>query len=314
MRRFAQSPWLLTLTLALALPCLPACDSADTPAAAADAGVDATASDGADTAGGTVPVTLTIAGVVGDQPAVCGKDFSGLGSGDTTAQLADARVFVSGVEVQNAAGSWVAVQLDQGKVWQAGDVALLDYEDATGGCKDTGTPEINNQINGVVPAGSYKAVRFAVGVPFASNHSNNALATAPLNTPGMFWTWQGGYKFVRVDWSLGAGKRWNLHVGSTGCVSADKVTAPTEPCGNPNLARVSLAVADATKASLQLDLGQLMAGVNMAKDTASTAPGCMSGPTEPADCGGSWTALGMDFTTGLCQSDCSGQSAWSAVP
>ena len=36
-------------------------------------------------------------------------------------------------------------------------------------------------------------------MPFASNHSNNALATAPLNTPGMFWTWQGGYKFTEQD-------------------------------------------------------------------------------------------------------------------
>lgn len=306
--RAARWWWSLATLLAL----LAGCEAESAASADATAGADA----GSDSAL-TQAVALTIAATVGGVEARCGTVYSGLGSNKTgaqaSAQLADARLFVSNLALQNAAGQWVAVALDA-SIWHRDGVALLDLEDATAACKDTGTPETNRQLTGKVPAGTYTALRFEVGVPFAQNHSDNALSDPPLSTPGMFWTWQAGYKFVRVDWKLASGKRWNVHVGSTGCVSASPVQAPKAPCAKPNRAQVVLPLPAGPEATLQLDLGQLLHGVDLANDTTGTAAGCMSGVGEAADCAPSWQALGMDFATGSCAADCAGQTLWQVAP
>lgn len=289
---------------------LTGCDS-DNGSPPAQAGADASGADtAADSAGGIAPVALHFEATVNGVAAKCGMDYSDLGSSKVTGQLADARVFLSNIQLKNSAGEWVALSLDASD-WQGSGVALLDFEDASGGCKDTGTPETNSMVTGSVPAGQYSAVRFDVGVPFALNHTDNSLSNAPLSTPGMFWTWQAGYKFVRVDWKLASGKRWNLHVGSTGCTSGSSVEAPKSACAKVNLANAELPLASASHAMFAIDLGKLLAGVDVSADTASTAPGCMSGSTEPNDCSGSWNALGMAFETGNCTNNCSGQQVWS---
>lgn len=58
---------------------------------------------------------------------------------------------------------------------------------------------MNSAVKGKVPAGRYTAVTFDLGVPFALNHADVASAPSPLNVKAMWWSWQGGYKFVRVD-------------------------------------------------------------------------------------------------------------------
>lgn len=267
----------------------------------------------ASTDASTEAVVLDVRATVGDALARCGTVYTGLGSSGSSAQLADARLFVSNLTLQNSAGQWQPVQLDA-SIWQHKGVALLDFEDATAACKDTGTPQTNQQLTGRVPAGTYTRLRLDVGVPFDQNHTDNALAEPPLSTPGMFWTWQAGYKFVRVDWQLQAGKRWNVHVGATGCSSQSPVQGPKLPCARPNLARIEVALPSGPQATLQLDLGQLLQGVDLTADTTGTAAGCMSGQGEAADCAGSWQALGMDFATGSCVAGCAGQSILQVAP
>ena len=142
------------------------------------------------------PLTLQFEATFGGAPAACGTDLT---LGASTVQLADARAFVSEIEVRDAEGTWVPVALEDDGKWQNGTVPLLDFENGTGGCADSGNADLNDQIVGTVASGTYDAVRFTLGVPFALNHNDSATSPAPLNAPGMFWTWQGGFKFLRVD-------------------------------------------------------------------------------------------------------------------
>jgi len=47
------------------------------------------------------------------------------------------------------------------------DLALLDFEDGTGGCVN-GTPDVNDRVAGTVPEGHYTGLRFTLGVPFSA--------------------------------------------------------------------------------------------------------------------------------------------------
>ncbi|MED5373712.1 MAG: MbnP family copper-binding protein [Myxococcota bacterium] len=261
----------------------------------------------------TQDLTLEFAATVGGEPVSCATAYS-VGSGEATAQLADARFFISGVELQNADGEWVAMDLEQDGKWQVHDIALMDFEDGSGACADSGNADLNSQIVGSIAEGDYSGLRFVVGVPFEHNHLDNATADAPLNSPGMFWSWQGGYKFVRVDWSVQGETvlRSNMHVGSTGCTSDAATSPPTEECSNPNRATVELSGFDPETQVVSVDLAELVADLDLGADTADTPPGCMSAPSEPDDCGPIWESLGMDFSTGLCVSDCGAQSVFGA--
>lgn len=76
---------------------------------------------------------------------------------------------------------------------------------------------------------------FTLGVPFELNHRNPLLAKAPLDDSGMFWTWQLGYKFMRLDASSQTrDQHWALHFGSLGCEAASAMRAPAQPCQRPN--------------------------------------------------------------------------------
>lgn len=260
----------------------------------------------------TVDVQIPVDVLYADAPVRCGEALAL--PGGATGELADARIFLSNVEMQEADGHWTAVDLTP-SAWQSEGVVLLDFEDGAAGCSDSGTPEMNGSITGSLPVGSYAGLRFDVGVPFALNHANNATAPAPLNTPGTFWTWQGGYKFVRVDFLVDGdpGSRWNVHLGSTGCVSDAPVNAPSEACGNPNRATLQLAGHTPTQ-GLSLDLQALVAGADVTDNTPETPPGCMSSPLEPADCSPVFDSLGMDFTTGTCAADCAGQAFAKSTP
>src|SRR5690606_33699956 len=123
---------------------------------------------------------------------------------------------VSAIELLDGQGNGTPLTLEQDGLWQYEDVALLDFEDGTGLCLDAGTAELNDTVIGSVPAGDYVGVRFLLGVPFELNHQDVGMAPSPLNVPSMFWTWQGGYKFARVDLRNDNpdGDSWFWHQGS----------------------------------------------------------------------------------------------------
>lgn len=262
--------------------------------------------------GGPVDVMIPVEALFAGSAVRCGMDLTL--PGGATGEFADARVFLSNVEMQNTDGAWVSVDLTPSD-WQNDNVVLLDFEDGTAGCSDSGTPETNGSIVGTLPAGEYTGLRFDIGVPFQQNHVNNATEPAPMNAPGMFWTWQGGYKFVRVDFLVDGdpGTRWNVHVGSTACVSDAPVDAPATACDRPNRASLEIATVGPTS-GLSLDLQALVSTVDLAQNSAETPPGCMSSPMEPLDCIDTFASLGLDFSSGACVSGCADQSFVAVTP
>lgn len=257
-------------------------------------------------------VTLTFAPEVAGLPVSCATMYHSLGLSEASAELADARLFLSDIRLRDAGGNWIDLEL-VASPWQTDRVALIDFEDGTGACRDSGTDETNTTIVGLVPVGAYDAVRFRLGVPFELNHLDNAAAPAPFNTPGMFWSWRGGYKFIRVDWMVadGSTSRWNVHVGSTGCASAAATQAPSEPCANPNVAEVELSGFELHRSVVRVDLAQLVAGVDLHANVDGSPPGCMSGPDEGGDCAPVFASLGLE---GACDDACAGQTLFSLAP
>lgn len=236
-------------------------------------------------------MSLTFAAKVGAQPFSCATTYTDLGMTKSTWTPKDFRLYVHGVSLLRADGSAAAVTLEQDGVWQYQDVALLDFEDKSGSCAN-GTTETNLVVKGSVAPGAYTGVRFNVGLPFALNHAEAAKAPSPLNLTTLWWSWNEGYKFLRIDGATKGLPGFNIHLGATGCDAGDTPAA----CARGNLATVTLSGFDAQK-TIVADLSKLVEGVNLDANTAMTAPGCMSGTDDP-ECGGIFTALGLDLATG----------------
>lgn len=242
------------------------------------------------------PVVLRFAPRVGTQPFACGQAYPGIGSGGGAAKIEaeDFRLYVHDVRLVDAAGAEVPVRLDEDQKWQASGVALLDFEDKTGLC--AGTAATNTEVRGSVAAAPqarvYTGLRFRVGVPFAANHGDAATAPSPLNLTTMFWTWQSGYKFARIEGHSTAGAGFIVHLGSTGCTkdAGGQITG----CQSPNRPEVALDGFDPTSTGagarvIAVDLAGLFGGTDLGKDVE-----CMSGPGA-ADCVPLFARLGLPY-------------------
>ena len=286
------------------------------------------------TASAQQSVTITFDGVVGNAPIACGQDYPDVGSGDTTITFQDARMYVSNLRLINAAGRETPINLEQNR-WQYQNVALLDFEAATAGCSDVGTKATHNEVKGTVPEGTYSGLVFDLGVPFELNHADATTAPSPLNVSSLFWSWQGGYKFVRTE-LLGSGAKtaraepatqmsgaapapsgmamgyggmdmgdmggaangfWPIHLGSTGCSSPAPVISPATECARPNLSTVHLESFNPASDAVKLDVAGLLKGVNVGKSLELAPPGCMSGFDDP-DCCNLFGNFGLALKTG----------------
>ncbi len=237
-------------------------------------------------------ITIRFAARVGSESVACGETYEGLGTGEDDLTLNDFRFYVHDVALVTGGGDEVAVALTEDGRFQRGGIALLDFEDATNGCVMGGTSEMNDRVVGTVPAGDYVGLRFTLGVPFDENHQDANTAEAPLNLTSMFWVWNAGYKFVRIDGTSSADPNgFRLHLGSTAC-SPDG-NEPTS-CANPNRVDVEFASFDASSQTVVFDLAALVEGVDLGTNTADTPPGCMSAPSDP-DCTAYFENLGLPF-------------------
>jgi len=236
-----------------------------------------------DTGAVTSEVTLRFAAKVGDLPFRCGETFANVGTTGGQWSPTDFRFYVHDVRVVTAAGE-VPVALTQDGRWQHESVALLDFEDRSGACTN-GTAAMNAQVVGTLPAGTVgpiTGVRFKLGVPFALNHANQALAPSPLNLSTLWWNWQGGYKFLRVDGQImnpmnPAAASWYVHVGSTGCNGG--ASGGVTSCANPNRIEVELTGFDPSRNTVVADLAGLLSTSDVRVTRA--APGCMSELGDP---------------------------------
>lgn len=257
----------------------------------------------------TQPVTLQFAAKVGKQPFSCGSSYR-LGKPATDQTLADFRFYVSEVALLDVQGKIVPVNLEQDGKWQHQSVALLDFENKSGACVN-GTTETRDRIIGTIPKGNYTGLKFTLGVPSGLNHEDSTLAPSPLNLTGLWWNWQFGYKFARIDLqnptmaqSVGAGQKHQghggeasngfvIHLGSTGCQAETTNEKPTR-CSNANRATVVLTRFNPEKNIVIADLARLVTTSNLNQNQPKTGPGCMSEPND-RDCMGIMTNFGLSF-------------------
>lgn len=146
----------------------------------------------------TEEVAIDFEAWVGDEEFACGESYEEVGTSNSTITPTDFRFYVSDVALIDEDGNAVPLELEQDGRWQYQNTALLDFEDGTSAC-DNGTTEMNTTVVGTVPEGDYQSLQFTMGVPEDLNHEDAAIAPSPLNLTSMWWNWQGGYKFLRVD-------------------------------------------------------------------------------------------------------------------
>lgn len=146
----------------------------------------------------TKEVAIDFEAWVGDREFVCGESYEEVGTSESTITPTDFRFYVSDVALIDEDGNAVPLELEQDGRWQYQNTALLDFEDGTSAC-DNGTTEMNTTVVGTVPEGNYQSLQFTMGVPEDLNHEDAAIAPSPLNLTSMWWNWQGGYKFLRLE-------------------------------------------------------------------------------------------------------------------
>lgn len=262
----------------------------------------------------TQPVTISFAGEFGGKPFACSGKVDGIGLTKASVTASDFRLYVSNAALIRTDGTVVPLTLEQDGKWQHRDVALIDFESGAGNCVN-GTPETRDILVGTVPTGQYKGLKLTIGVPFDLNHNDPTLAPSPLNLTSMFWTWQGGYKFIKIDMATGGAPvtmpdkadahaapqasakqdatGFSLHLGSTMCQSPSRTTAPSS-CANSNRIEVTFEAFDPTKNVVVFDPAPVLAAVDVEKNTPDTSAGCMSFPKDP-ECNSVMPRLGLTY-------------------
>jgi hypothetical protein len=264
--------------------CLVTC-TVDAGVTGTDAGADApTAVDVGPVDAGTESVVIRFDARVGSQPFACGSTYT-LGTPAHTAEPVDFRFYAQDVRLIAADGTEVTVDLEESD-FQAREVALLDFEDATGAC--------------------------AYGdIPFELNHVDLTSLPSPLNRTSLFWGWRFGHLFLSAmsraateapapvdafdpDAGLDAGTitafvEHATHVGSTGCTGNPEAGEPVTSCSRPNRAEIRLTGFDPATATIIADFGEIKA------DDDVTGESCHS---FSPDCAYAYDALGMNFATG----------------
>lgn len=258
-------------------------------------------------------VALTVDAVDDGASVRCGDTLT---AGGVSGRIADLKWFLSSPRAL-VDGEEVALTFVEDGAWQLADIALLDLEDGSADCSAQGSSRTNDQL--VFDADSAQTLRradglvFELGVPFDRNHRDPAAEPAPMNDPTTFWAWQSGYKFMRVDLLLDSTEGppgWNLHLGSTGCMSDGKTVAPSVACDRPNRARVELDY-EGPDQVLTLDLGALVETSDFTANAPDSPPGCMANPKDVGDCEPVFGQLGLSFETGQCVNECADQVAFS---
>jgi len=245
-------------------------------------------------------VNIQFAAQVNDEPFSCGTTYKQVGNAATDSyRVNDFRLYIYATALVKSNGEKIPVALTQDGIWQNDTITFLDFEN---GCAN-GTTDINTQVVGTVPAGEalsdFNGICFKMGLPFEENHSDPAAAASPINASGMLWSWTTGRKFIRIDGvgdPEGLNQPFHVHLGSTGCVDIDdNGSEPDSACQYTNVAETCLTDFDMNQNTVVADIGKVLATSNIAVNTADTAPGCMSGNSDP-ECINVMPRLGLDFT------------------
>lgn len=240
-------------------------------------------------------VEIPFRATIGDEDFDCAKTYT-LGDDSTLVEPKDFRYFVSDIRFVKADGSKVDLKLEQDGKWQTGRVALLDYATTEANCAKSSSPdgETRKIVRGVIKKGDYTGIEFALGLDDVTNHLDSSTAQPPLNNPGMWWSWKGGYKELRLELTVrseGAvkDKDYLVHHGATSCSGN---SPETYSCTHENNATISLS-GDPLESGVKFDLAQYFSGERIQTDLGSSF-GCMSFPGDK-DCEILFANLGLVF-------------------
>jgi uncharacterized repeat protein (TIGR04052 family) len=211
--------------------------------------------------------TLTIKFVpfYGEQALNCKKSFE---QNDQNWLISHLEFYSYNFQVKDHNNQWhqAALKVNQG---QHPQVTLIG-----GICGQQQNWTIN--LTTSTPIKNIAGIKFRLGLPFELNHVNPLTQLEPLNNSSMFWTWQTGFKFARIE-LYDKDKQWVFHQGSTGCSSSSAVRAPKQPCKNLNDAEITLDFSSATnqnnEMSVVFDLKALLKNIDMINDN-----NCQSSP------------------------------------
>jgi uncharacterized repeat protein (TIGR04052 family) len=240
-------------------------------------------------------VALDFELVVNGAPFRCGDEYEELGEPPLPFTVTDARFYLHDLALLHETRGWLPLELERG-TFQAQNLALLDFEN---GCGPDGTEEMHTTLTGSVASQDrdFVGLRFTLGVPPEQNFIDLSRAAPPLDVTGMFWTWQVGYKYVKLDGSSPASgggiNPFFLHLGASACPGDNPQAPPSAACAQPNLASFELLEFSPTAQRVVADLASLLASSDLSFNTEGTGPGCMSEPNDP-ECLTLLPRLGID--------------------
>jgi cytochrome c peroxidase len=235
---------------------------------------------------------------LGGARVACGKPLGLAGTNKRGVTLRDLRFFVHEVRLIGRDGGSVPLALPDDGTWQHRNVALLDFEDKSGDCKN-GTPAMNAVVRGTAPPGDYTGVTFQVGVPPELSHGDTGSYRAPLTATSLYWGWLQGFIFFRLDLTMDEAPpspsgAFEVHLGADRCDRKEGAFV----CQRGNLAPVSLAAFNPVKQKVILDLDALLGDLAVADRAGEpNVPGCASGEEDP-DCLPVFSAFGLDVASG----------------
>lgn len=192
-------------------------------------------------------------------------------------QLSQLQFFIHDIKFKTASGSWVNAKLHP-TISHSKAVALI------GGLCD-GKQIWQLSVNAPLNRNEIFGLQFSLGVPESLNHLNPLRQPSPLNQPDMFWSWQMGHKFLRLEMNtnqqanqskMNTSEHWLLHVGATGCSSSSPVRSPQTSCKNPNVSTIQLPDYSASK-KVFINMMSLIQGLNLNSKTS-----CQSSPNTPS--------------------------------
>lgn len=173
-------------------------------------------------------------------------------------QLAQLFIYLSEFEYLNDKGQWQQLTLKD-NAYQHAEVALVGYT-----CEDLTEKNWQLAFEPIENANKNLKLRATIGVPFDLNHQNPLTQTSPLNDSNMFWVWQTGHKFIRLELAT-QDDFWVFHLGSTGCSSASALRAPNAQCRYSNRASIEFEVLNN---NVELDLANWLEGITVTDDNS----------------------------------------------
>lgn len=211
--------------------------------------------------------------------------------------LKDLRFYLHDIRLINKQGVEIPLELEQNEHTQYHNIALIDLR--------PNATSLQKSLHGQIPAGEYQSITFNLGLPFGLNHANPLKAPAPLNLGELFWTWQLGYKFLRLDIQT-TKTAWSLHLGSNGCHSPSALRPPLNTCEQPNLAQITLKNFNPNYDHIAFNLNYLLTGPDN-----SPEENCMGNYHNKPYCRHILQQLGLNADTGQCENYCANQTVFT---